>query len=101
MRKEYDLKKLKVKRRGVLPELQGDNSKQTKIRITIALDNDIVDYFKHAAEQKGALPYQTQINQILRRAMEIDMANDFQALKEKLLDDPEFIQKLAEQIKAA
>lgn len=101
MRKEYDLNKLKVKRRGVLPELQGEDAKQAKVRITISLDQDVVDYFKHAAEQPGALPYQTQINQTLRKAIESEGLEDIEAIKAKLLEDPEFLRKLAKYIKAA
>ena len=37
MRKEYNVKKLKLKRRGLLPTLQADEA--YKIRITIALDS--------------------------------------------------------------
>ena len=36
MREEYDLKKLKVKRRGLLPELKDEKGEQTKVRITIS-----------------------------------------------------------------
>ena len=101
MREEYNLKKMKVKRRGILPELEGQDIKQAKVRITISLDEDVVDYFKKAAEQPGALPYQTQINQTLRKAIETEGFEDIEALKKKLLDDPEFIRKLAKYIKAA
>ena len=48
MREEYDLKKLKVKRRGPLPELKDEKGKQAKVRITISLDQDIVTYFKQS-----------------------------------------------------
>ena len=41
MRKEYNLKDLKIKRKGLLPELKGFSVEQSKIRITIALDQDI------------------------------------------------------------
>jgi len=101
MREEYNLKKMKVKRRSILPELEGQDIKQAKVRITISLDEDVVDYFKKAAEQPGALPYQTQINQTLRKAIETEGFEDIEALKKKLLDDPEFIRKLAKYIKAA
>ena len=36
MREEYDLKKLKVKRRGLLPELKDEKGEQTKVKITIS-----------------------------------------------------------------
>jgi len=65
------------------------------------LDQDVVDYFKQATEQSGALPYQTQINQTLRRAIESEGLEDIEALKARLLEDPEFLRKLAKYIKAA
>ena len=36
MREEYDLKKLKVKRRGLLPQLKGEKGNPAKVRITIS-----------------------------------------------------------------
>jgi hypothetical protein len=56
MRKEYDLKTQKVKRRGMLPDLPEPDDRHLKVRITIALAKDIVDYFKAEAEKPGALP---------------------------------------------
>jgi len=37
MKKEYDLKKLKVKRRGPLPAFEGKSPDSAKIRVTISL----------------------------------------------------------------
>lgn len=62
MREKYNLKKLKVKRRGLLPELQAEKGKPVKVRITISFDQDMVEYFKQSADGVGPLPYQTQIN---------------------------------------
>lgn len=62
MREEYDLSKLKVKRRGVLPSLQ----EQTQVQITLSLDSDIIEYFKHQAEKNEKLTYQQHINLALR-----------------------------------
>jgi uncharacterized protein (DUF4415 family) len=101
MRDNYDLTKMKVKRHGVLPELQGEDAKLAKVRITISLDQDVVDFFKNAAEQPGALPYQTQINQALRAIIETEGKIDIEELKKKLLEDPEFLRKLASQLHAA
>ena len=95
MRKEYDLKALKVKRRGVLTSLQGQVPDQTKVRVTIALDRDVVEHYKQAAGQRGALPYQTQINQALRQTIDQRPA---QALKTELLKDKEFIRTLAREV---
>jgi uncharacterized protein (DUF4415 family) len=94
MRKEYDLKTLKVKRRGMLPDLPEPDDRHLKVRITIALDKDIVDYFKAEAEKPGALPYQTQINQALRQAMQ----SETEGIQDSLLKDPEFIRAVANEI---
>lgn len=95
MRKEYDLKALKVKRRGLLPALRGHTADQAKVRVTIALDRDVVEHFKEAAAARGALPYQTQINQTLRQAIDQPAT---QALKSELLKDKEFIRALAREV---
>lgn len=47
MREEYNLNKLKVKRRGVLPGLQGEDVKQAKVRITISL----FDIFYYSSQE--------------------------------------------------
>ncbi len=95
MRKEYDLKSLKVTRRGVLPGLHGQTPEQAKVRVTIALDHDVVEHLKQAAAQRGALPYQTQINQALRQAIDQPAA---QTLKSELLKDKDFIRTLAREV---
>lgn len=88
----YDLKALKVKRRGMLPALKTPTEEPTKILVTIALDRDVVEYYKQAATKRGALPYQTQINQALRQSMAQPAV---QALKSELLKDKDFIRSLA------
>jgi uncharacterized protein (DUF4415 family) len=95
MRKDYDLKALKVKRRGALPGLRGKAAAPAKVRVTIALDRDVVEHFKEAAAHRGALPYQTQINQVLRQVIE---QPDAQALKSALLQDKDFIRTLAREV---
>ncbi len=44
--------------------------RNTKVRVSIHLDLDILDFFKRLAEKPGALPYQTQINAVLRQTVE-------------------------------
>ena len=95
MRKEYDLKALKVKRRGPPSAARRQSVDQAKVRVTIALDSDVVEHFKQAANQRGALPYQTQINQALRQAIEQPSA---ETLKSELLKDKEFIRTLAREV---
>ena len=58
MKKEYDFSKGK---RG--PVLQPDPN---KVRITIRLDADIIEYFKEQVHKAGGGNYQTMINEALR-----------------------------------
>ena len=99
MRKEYDLKKLKAKRRGMLPGLT-EGPPPAKVRITIALDDDVVEYFKAQSARPGALPYQTQINQALRRAIEAG-GTDAEAIKVALLKDSTFLRAVAREVRGA
>jgi BrnA antitoxin of type II toxin-antitoxin system len=62
MRKEYDFSQ--AKRGAVLPVASG------KTRITIRLDDDILDWFRAQVHAAGGGSYQTLINQALRRFME-------------------------------
>jgi uncharacterized protein (DUF4415 family) len=45
-------------------------ARNTKVRISIYLDLDVLDYFKARAAAKEGVPYQTQINGELRALME-------------------------------
>ena len=102
MREEYDFKNLKIRRRGLLPELHDEKGKPAKVRITISLDQDIVDYFKQSADGVGSLPYQTQINQVLRKAIEKSQQDDdIETVKLELLKDVDFIRAVADQISIA
>ena len=62
MRKEYNFSKGK---RG--PVIQPDPN---KVRITIRLDADIVDYFKEQVHKAGGGNYQTMINSALRKYLD-------------------------------
>lgn len=64
MRKEYDFSKGK---RGAVVASPG------KTRITIMLDNDVIEAFRAQAEAKGT-GYQTAINEALRAAIRQDDA---------------------------
>lgn len=100
MKKEYDLKKMNVRRRGVLPVVQAEKTgARNKVRITISLDKDVVEYFKGESSQPGAFPYQTQINQALRQLIDRHHNRaDIEAIKSELLHDRAFIHKLSKQI---
>jgi uncharacterized protein (DUF4415 family) len=101
MKKEYDLAKLKVKRRGPLPAFRDAEARPTKVRITITLDQDLVEHFKAEAAKPGALPYQTQINQTLRKALmgEEVRPEQTEAIKAALLKDPTFLRAVAHRLK--
>jgi Arc/MetJ family transcription regulator len=62
MRKEYDFSK--GRRGAVVPVPPG------KTRITIRLDDDILDWFRDRVNEAGGGNYQTLINQALRSVME-------------------------------
>ena len=59
MRDEYDFSK--AKRGAVIPA-------PGKTRITIMLDDDVIEHFRAQAEAQG-VGYQTSINALLRRAL--------------------------------
>ena len=58
MRREYDFSK--GKRGAVVPAERG------KTRITIRLDNDILDWFRGQVNKAGGGNYQTMLNNALR-----------------------------------
>ncbi len=62
MKKEYDFSK--GKRGAVLRVPPG------KIRITIRLDGDILEWFRQKVDDAGGGSYQSLINEALRRFME-------------------------------
>ncbi|MCB1032590.1 MAG: BrnA antitoxin family protein [Acidobacteria bacterium] len=59
MRKEYDFSK--GKRGAVVPVPKG------KTRITIRIDDDVLDWFRQQVERAGGGNYQTLINTALRQ----------------------------------
>mgnify|MGYP005858769901 CR=1 FL=1 len=59
MREEYDFKK---SRRGLIVPAEAG-----KTRITIRIDNDVLDWFRHQADQSGGGQYQSLINKALRQ----------------------------------
>lgn len=62
MKKEYDLSRMKVKKRGAIT---GNN---TKVQKTVRLDLDVLAWLLKESEQRG-IPYQTLINSTLKGAM--------------------------------
>jgi hypothetical protein len=42
MREEYDLKRLKVKRRGILPSLKEQSPEQAQVKKLVSQDSDLI-----------------------------------------------------------
>lgn len=67
------------------------NSK--KIKVSIYLEDEVLQYFRARAEQPNAAPYQTQINNELRRVMEND-SREVQSIENDILNNEEFLRAL-------
>ncbi len=68
-----------------------------KVKITIYLDGDVVDHFRHRAEQPNAAPYQTQINSELRKVME-NGSTDSKLVERDILNDKKFLKALKKRL---
>lgn len=64
MKKEYDFSKGK---RGAVVQPESGKS-----RITIRLDNEVLDWFRAKADEQGGGNYQTMINQVLKEYIHQD-----------------------------
>ena len=64
MKKEYDFSK--GKRGPIIPLMPN------KIRITIRLDNDIINWFKNKVHKAGGGNYQSLINEALHKYIEAE-----------------------------
>ncbi len=90
--------RMKVLPRGTFTPPKGaTNLKNCKVKISMYLDADILEYFRARAESPDAAPYQTQINNELRRVMEAD-TNGKAKLEPSILDDTEFLRALKEKL---
>jgi len=70
MKDSYDFSN--GKRGPVMPVESG------KTRITIRLDNDIVDWFRQQVNEAGGGSYQTQINAVLRHHIDNARGNSLE-----------------------
>ncbi|HXG84544.1 MAG TPA: BrnA antitoxin family protein [Pyrinomonadaceae bacterium] len=84
--------KYKVRRSPWAEKLKGK-----KLKVSIYLDADIVEYFRRRAEAPHAAPYQTQINNELRKIMENDMRGNG-GLENDILNNEEFLRALKEKL---
>ena len=72
-----------------------------KIKISIYLDADVLDFFKEQAAKPNSAPYQTQINNELRNAMERNRQTPDEVVTLTMFENPEFLSNLAEKLKNA
>ncbi|CAN5129834.1 hypothetical protein BH20ACI1_BH20ACI1_22940 [soil metagenome] len=97
---ELDEKLANMKRlpRGSFKAPKGaTNLENCKVKISMYLDADILQYFRKRAESPDAAPYQTQINNELRRVMEND-SPDAASLEKDILNNEEFLRALKEKL---
>ena len=69
-----------------------------KVKISLYVDGDILEYFKKRAAPPHAAPYQTQINNELRRVMENDSQDAATNLENDILNNEEFLRALKEKL---
>ncbi|MGB9180954.1 MAG: BrnA antitoxin family protein [Pyrinomonadaceae bacterium] len=69
----------------------------TKVKVSMYLDLDVLNYFKERAAQPNAAAYQTQINNELRAIMERDGGDPYA----ELVNDERFIAAVAARVKRA
>jgi hypothetical protein len=79
MRDEYDFSK--ARRGAILPVATG------KTRITIRIDDDILDWFRQQVHQAGGGNYQTLVNQALRRVKEEAAAEPLEVVVRRAIRD--------------
>lgn len=71
--------------------------KAGKVKITIYLDGDVVQYFRDRAEQPNAAPYQTQINNELKKIMR-NGSEDAACVEDDILNNQKFLKALKEKL---
>ncbi len=92
------LDKMKRLRRGSFKAPKcATNLENCKVKISMYLDADVVEYFRNRAEPPHAAPYQTQINNELRRIMENNSADAASKLND-ILNNEEFLRALKEKL---
>ncbi len=85
--------KYKVRRSPWVKKLKNTN----KVRVSIYWDEVVVEHFRSRAESPDSAPYQTQINNELRRVMEND-SQEVQSIENDILNNEEFLRALKEKL---
>lgn len=87
----------KLPRGSFKPKKGATNPENCKVKVSMYLDADILQYFRARAESPNAAPYQTQINNELRRIMEND-SREVQSIENDILNNEEFLRVLKEKL---
>lgn len=69
-----------------------------KIKVTMYLDSDVVQHFRARAKEPNAAPYQTQINNELRRIMEEGSAAVTSSFEKDILNNKRFLKALKKKL---
>jgi len=97
---EIDSRLDKMKRlpRGSFKAKEGaTNPENCKVEISLYLDSDVLEYFRARADAPNAAPFQTQINNELRRVMENDSRKTAD-IENYILNNEEFLRALKEKL---
>lgn len=84
--------KHKFRRSGWAEKMKG-----SKTKVSIYLDNSVIEYFRERAEQPNAAPYQTQINNELRKIVESG-PNETATVEQGILSDKKFLKALKKKL---
>lgn len=85
--------KYKVRRSPWAAKLKEAN----KVKVSIYLDKTVVQYFRDRAKEPNAAPYQTQINNELRKVME-NGSSETRSVEQDILNDRKFLKALKKKL---
>ncbi len=71
--------------------------RDAKVKISMYLDGDVLEYFRKRAEKPNAAPYQTQINNELRKIMEEESLEGPRGIDD-ILNNETFLRALKEKL---
>lgn len=97
---EMDAEMGRMKRlpRGSFKVKPGDTDlRNCKVKVSMYIDADVLEYFKQRAHLPNAAPYQTQINSELRKVME-NGATDTEIIEKDILNNEKFLKALKEKL---
>ncbi|MBS1769256.1 MAG: BrnA antitoxin family protein [Acidobacteria bacterium] len=95
---DAEMSRMKRLPRGTFRAKTGATSPANcKVKITMYLDADVLAYFKERAAQPNAAPYQTQINNELRKIVE-NGAKKTASVGRDILNDKKFLKALKKKL---